>query len=400
MALLTQSITCPFCFSKFPVDGMLFRCVALACSGRAPDPTYSNARGFGTLPMGHIIPPTKQGFSVMSSIPKVAQCDVCKRETRTRICPECHFELSHDMGQIDQKIIAIIGGSNTGKSHYIATLVNKLQHEVGANYHFGLAMLGDSTRERWNADFYKPLFENKTVLQPTQPGAVDSRVKNPLIFRLTFGQGRTIRAINLSFFDTAGEDMASLGVDTLSIEARYISQADGILVLLDPLQIKTVRQKLFGNESEETKKRYLIPQAHPELIISRLRELLERANNIPANKRVKIPIAFTLSKTDVLDPIVTPDSALKRSSEHFGALDLDDVQSLDTEIGGYLRDWISANFTEEIGLKFANYRYFGISSLGRAPDASNHVDVNSRRVEDPFLWLLHQLNLIKGKKGR
>jgi len=82
-------------------------------------------------------------------------------------------------------------------------------------------------------------------------------------------------------------------------------------------------------------------------------------------------------------------------------LDLQDIQSVSTEIGNYMQSWVSSGFYQDIDLKFGNYRFFGVSSLGRQPDSSNHLaDVNPRRVEDPFLWLLYQFNLIRGKEGR
>jgi GTPase SAR1 family protein len=300
------------------------------------------------------------------------------------------------VGQIDQRIIAIIGGSNTGKSHYIATLIHRLEHEVGANFHFGVSKLGDETRDRWVRDFEEPLFKRRMVLQPTQRAELNTQVKKPLIFRLTLDQGNSIRELNLSFFDTAGEDMTFLAVDALSVEARYITQADGIIVLLDPLQIETVRQQL-----PEVNIPSPDPSAQPAFIVARLRELFEHRLNIPASKKIKIPIAFTLSKVDTLWPILAPDSALLRHSEHFGELDTDDVQSVSTEVSSYLKTWINLNFSEEIRLKFANYRYFGVSSLGEQPDAHNRLSsVNPLRVEDPFLWILYQLGLIKGKKGR
>lgn len=393
MISLRQSITCPFCFSTFAATEILFRCVALNCPGRAPDPIYANARGFAVAPMGYVLPPAKR----LVGIPRFAECDKCDRETRTRLCPKCHFELSHDVGQIDQRIIAIIGGSNTGKSHYIAALITRLQHEVGANFSFGVSMLGDGTRDRWLSDFYRPLFENKTVLQPTLRGAVDSRVKNPLIFRLTLGQGNRRRALNLSFFDTAGEDMTVLELDTLSIEARYICQADGIIVLLDPLQIESVRQRLPASINR--------PQpdlkAQPEFMVARLRELMERRLNLSPTKKVKTPIAFTISKIDTLRTLLSPDSALLRQSEHFGYLDLDEIQSVSVEVSSYLKAWINPNFSNNIDLHFSHYRYFGVSSLGEQPDAQNRLTtVSPRRVEDPFLWILSQLALVKGKKGR
>ncbi len=390
MDLLNQKITCPFCFSAFSPQELRFRCVGPGCSGRAPDAIYATSRGYGVTQMGRVLIPTKRAFG----LPRAAICDVCKTESRTRICPVCHFELSHDVGQIDQRIIAIIGGSNTGKSHYITSLIVRLQHEAGENFGFAVRMLGDNTQERWERDFYSPLYERKTVLQPTRPGEIDSRVKAPLIFRLTINSGGRKRALNISFFDSAGEDMTAL--DRLSVQARYICHADGIIFLLDPLQISSVRQQLPGVNAPNYD-----PKAAPEYIVGRLRDLFERQYNLPATKKITVPIAFTLSKVDTLLSIVEPGSALQRPSEHFGILDLADVQSMSTEIANYLKTWINPNFCTTIDHNFARYRYFGASSLGGMPDANNHlVKVEPLRVEDPFLWILYELDLIKGKKGR
>jgi hypothetical protein len=257
-------------------------------------------------------------------------------------------------------------------------------------------MLGDGTRERWNRDFYTPLFEKKQVLQPTQTSTVDSIVKTPLIFRLTFKVGNNIRALNISFFDTAGEDMSKLRVDTLSVEARYICKADGLIVLLDPLQIDSVRQQL----PDTIQKPLPDPMARPEFIVGRLRELFESFHHLSGSKKIPIPVAFTFSKVDTLRSIVAPDSALLQHSSHFGLLDLPDVQSVSTEIGNYVQAWINTGFYNEIDFKFANYHFFGVSSLGNQPEASGRVKIEPLRVEDPFLWILHEFKLIKGKKGR
>ncbi len=396
MPFLNQAITCPFCFSRFAPQEMLFRCVALKCTGRVPDTAYADARNIIAIPMGHVITPPKRSSFGSFSTPRALECNVCHQETRTRICPTCHYQLPHDIDQIDQRVIAIIGGSATGKSHYITTLVHRLQHEIGANFQFGLSMQGDETRTRWHNDFYRPLFEKHTILEPTQRVETNSSVKNPLIMRLTMGQGRSIHALDMSFFDTAGEDMAKLAVDTLSSEARYISQADGIIMLLDPLQVLSVRQRVAVG----TRLPFDESSANPENIGARLHELLESRLHIKPGKKVQIPIAFTVSKVDALRTIVAPDSALLRPSEHFGYLDLDDIQSMHTEMEAYLQMWISPGFNQNVTLKFANYRFFGVSALGGQPDAKNYVEVNSLRVEDPFLWLLYQLKLIQAKKGR
>lgn len=392
MQLLAGKITCPFCFESFTAQEIQFRCQNPGCSGRAPDMTYAQARGVPPLQMGHIVNGKKSVFG--RGTVRSIDCDICKKEARTRLCPKCHFELSHDVGLVDQKIIAIIGGSNTGKSHYIASLITRLQHVVGANFRFSVSMLGDGTRERWNRDFYTPLFEKKHILEPTQRSTLDSIVKTPLIFRLTFQDGNHIRALNISFFDTAGEDMSKLQVDALAVEARYICKADGLIVLLDPLQIESVRQQLPA-----VQKPLPDPMARPEFIVGRLRELLEGFYHLSGSKKIPIPVAFTFSKVDTLRSLVAPDSAILQHSGHYGELDLPDVQSVSTEIGNYVQAWINVGFYNEIDFKFANYRFFGVSSLGNEPAANGQVMVQPLRVEDPFLWILHQFKLIKGKKG-
>ncbi len=392
MLSFTAKIFCPFCFQAFPPQAVHFRCLSAQCTGRAKDTTYAEARGYNATVMGHVILPTKRSLPL--NVPNRAVCDICHTTSYTHLCPYCHFELSHDVGLVDQRIIAIIGARATGKTHYIAALITRLQHEVGKNFNLSLRILGDSSQERWLRDFYTPLFVHKTVLQPNQPAEVDPQVKSPLIFRLTCANGNFRRVLNISFFDSAGEDLTS--ITTMSLQNRYIAHADGIVFLLDPLQIPSVRQKLPAAH---------IPPADanavPEHMVSRVRDLFEREHKLRVTQKVKIPIAFTLSKVDTLFPLLEPGSEFYHRSRHYGYLDLNDIQSVHTEVANYLSSWIDPNFCNVIHNSFAYYNYFAVSSLGEQPDNSNHLSsVIPLRVEDPFLWLLYQFDLIKGKKRK
>ncbi len=392
MVAPTAEIICPRCFYAFPPHKLHFRCVAPTCTGREKDMLYAEASGYGITMMGRVLLPRKRGF--MLRVPQEAACDACGCISRTRLCPDCHFELPHDVGQIDQRSIAIIGGRATGKTHYIASLITRLQHEVGRNFDLAVRLLGDHTQERWERDFYTPLFVDKRVLQPNRPAEVDPQVKTPLIFRLTFDDGRYKRALNLSFFDSAGEDMTSL--NTMSLQNRYILHAHGIIFLLDPLQIPSMRQKLPKANVPPVD-----PQASPEYIVGRLRDLFERENNVRATHKIKVPVAFTLSKVDTMFSLLDPGSALHHPGGHSGYLDLDDVESVHTEIANYLAAWISPNFCDIIHNNFAHYRFFGVSSLGEQPDLDNCLShVSPLRIEDPFLWILFRLRLVRGVTRR
>jgi hypothetical protein len=390
-----SKITCPYCFETFEANKVKFRCVNPKCAKRGPDEQYARARGLQPLIMGHVYESRDNSWRIkLLQFRLSARCDSCSKESSKRLCPHCHFELSHDAGLIDDYKIAIIGGSDTGKGHYIATLIHKLEHEIGTQFKFGLRMLGDETRERFENDYRTPLFRRKSVLQPTRSSTIDTKVKQPMIFRFTIESSGRRRAVNLSFFDSAGEDMQSL--DIMDTEARYICFASGIIFLLDPLQIETVRQKLPKDFLPQPQ-----PLAEPIYIVERLRELFERQYGLPATAKVRTPVAFVLSKTDALWPIIDASSSLRYPGEHFGYFNLSDAQSVHTEIWSYLQSWMGGGFASRVETNFANYRYFGVSSLGHAPDKQGKIDtVSPVRVEDPFLWILYRLRLVRGRKDR
>jgi len=153
-----QKLVCPFCFSPFHAQDIHFRCIEPNCKGGAEDTIFARERGLQPERKGHVFGVDKTQNSQITGITRFVRCDVCLRESSTRLCPECHFELSHDIGQVPLRRIAVVGGRATGKSHYIASVISAFRNEVGDNFHLALRMLGDETQIRWENDFYRPLF--------------------------------------------------------------------------------------------------------------------------------------------------------------------------------------------------------------------------------------------------
>lgn len=392
---MSGQITCLFCFSRFPPEDALFRCTNPACPDSAPDPEYARYEGLpGIGPMGRVFaaPPPARGLLGRAAPVLAADCPTCGRTTQKRICPVCRHELQHDAGLVDEKIIAVIGGRSAGKSSYIAALVRRLRNEVAMNFGTSLNAMNETTRLRYRQDFEQPLYIDRRVLQATPPAGLEARTKTPLVFRLTFHTGRRLnRVASLVLFDTAGEDMQSL--DAMSTEARYICHADALIFLLDPLQIDTVRALLPAASLPVRD-----PNAEPLQIVERLRELYERGFGLRPGQKIGRPVAFTLAKIDTLYPIIDPGSALLRTGEHFGYLNLRDVETVHTEISNYIQAWMGPAFNNTVRSSFQTYRFFGVSALGRAPDRDSIQTVTPLRVEDPMLWILHQFGQIVGRK--
>src|SRR5437588_79978 len=131
-----KMIICPFCFEEFPTEDLRLRCMKLECTGKSEDALYAHARGYASTIMGRVLVPGKG--RVRHGLPYQVRCDFCNTVSHTFLCPNCHFELPHDIGQIDQKIIAIIGARASGKSHYIASLINQLEQVIAPSFQMSL----------------------------------------------------------------------------------------------------------------------------------------------------------------------------------------------------------------------------------------------------------------------
>ncbi len=388
-----RPITCPFCFTQFGAAEALFRCGNPRCPGRGEDATYAEFQGLmNAQTMGPVFEVEAEGTGRRGRPLRAATCPDCGQDTHKRVCPTCHYELLYDAGLTEERTIAIMGGRGTGKSNYIAMLIDRLENEIGAHFEAGVRAMGDRTRERYDRDFYTPLFRNNQVIPPTRTAGVDIATRTPLVFRIQFSTGK---AANLVIFDTAGEDMQSL--EAISTEARYLLFADALIFLMDPLQIPAVRQLVPEKALPPAD-----PGAEPEYIVGRLRELYEQEFGLRGKDKIAKPVAFALSKVDMLYPLLDPGSGLFRTGEHFDGLNVRDLQSIHTEVGAYLRAWLGLRFETLVRMNFATYHYFGVSSFGKAPEgAAGQQTVEGAaplRIEDPILWIFNAFGLIRPRR--
>ncbi|WP_222429928.1 hypothetical protein [Paenibacillus cremeus] len=326
-------------------------------------------------------------------------CPTCHKETSRRICPECSAELPYTWGQQKEHVISIIGAKESGKSHYIAVLLDKIMKQMSLNFKCSLQALNDETIHRYREDFYNPIYKRKETLNVTLSGRTNDMVKKPLLYNLSFygkdfwGRKKISSVITLAFFDTAGEDLNN--EDTMSTVNKYIYNSSGIILLLDPLQFTDVREYLKRGSS--------IPQQNtdPYEILTRTINIIHKGQDIPAQKLIDIPLAVTLSKLDALnnaDIMFDESSVVKHPSPHIakGSLQEKEFPLIYQEIRTFLTNFGGSNFVSLAESKFQKHSFFGISALGKSPQGTNKIDVvNPHRVEDPFLWLLSKNKILK-----
>jgi len=391
IASLFQKEICPYCFEYFHIKDTPFRCTSppSRCAP-APDAIYQSAWA-DSRPLGKVLKPSGK---FKDRFKQSHRCGSCGHQSRKRLCPHCHSDLPHTTGQFKNYIFAVIGAKEAGKSHYIAVLINQLKKQIGPNMDMLLEPMNDKTIDRYRKDFYNPVYDDGKVIEATHSALADRSIQQPLVYSITFsgksllGNERIKKAFVLVFFDTAGEDLND--EDVMSTVNKYIYRSDGIVLLIDPLQLLSVRDQVPNDTA--------LPQKNTESvdILNRTTRLIEKGCELKPTDKIKTPLAIAFSKFDAVLPLIDPQFQLHATANHDKGFDMGDFEAINIEMMSLLDQWNGQDIIHLAQTRYTKHGFFGLSALGCNPhDTSKIPSVIPRRVEDPFLWLLAQNRIIK-----
>jgi hypothetical protein len=366
-----ETIICPYCFEEFPVEQMLFDSYS---GGEAMPGRYGPLERMLGRPLTP--PKNKRGQWL----------------TR-KLCPkDPNHILPVTAGSQTSLVIGIIGAKFSGKSHYIASLIERLENQVGADLQTALLPVTDETRERYRREFYNPLFGKGLVL-PLTVGTPP-----PLIYDLTldgklWGEKRN-RAITLALYDTAGENLQD--ATTARQMVQYLRVASGLIFLVDPLQVPSVREALPPSVQPPP----LDQDAAPNQIMANVLQLLENGAVLNSNAPLSIPVAVALTKCDVLRDagLIDTNRLWNMDKRHIGYFDVEAHEDMSGMMGEYVQRWSMAAHST-VQRRFSRHAFFGLSATGCAPDphTGRYKFISPWRVEDPLLWLLAELGVIPAR---
>lgn len=375
-------VLCPYCFQAWSTKVAAFRCTS-SDSERCPreeDEPFGRLRGEAARLAPRVF--TQEGklgraFAVKPGKPVRCRCGAPTRP----VCPDCHSDLPQRFAEAPSRSMALIGTKAAGKSNFIAVALHELEHRVGPKFSGSLMLLDDASRTRVDRELMPRLYGQGMVLEASASARTDARIREPLVARLTLGSAGDTSQSNLVFFDSAGEDLESL--DVLEREARYITRSDGLILLVDPLQIPAVREELAGSvelppEPVDTYK-----------MLGRVAALLREARGIPGNRQIDVPLALAASKFDAVRPLLPEGHPVFSLPSHDGRFDPQVARSVSAAVRSDLAGWIGERLDSFVREEFATVSYFGLSALGESPVESRLPNgVAPHRVEDPILWML------------
>ncbi|WP_409344076.1 TRAFAC clade GTPase domain-containing protein [Paenibacillus sp. MBLB4367] len=397
-------IVCPFCFEKYHPDEVVFR----AAHHREDDEDYALAEddvlnryrkrfGLGTFDeLEAVIPPDTipEENKLYAGRVLVGITDRYNIVSRRRLCPKCHNDLPLTVGKTPSNIISIIGPSQVGKSVYMTSLIHTLEHTTAGNFDAACMPINTEISRKYRDQYEEPLFEQGNVLRSTQV----SEVQEPLIFQFTF-KDESKDPLTLVFFDVAGEGMTDRAY--MEMRASHVKNSTGMLLLIDPLQIKTIRDRIkinVGEKPGDFTDRHDSPR---EVIINLFDSFIGHQGG-----KTNIPTAIVLTKSDMLHFLKEEDGEYIRSNSnvfhnmvHAKTFNVAEFENINGEIRRFIEK-VDRPLKGAIDVNFSDTAYFAVSALGSNPvDLKVKGVISPIRVDEPFLWLLYRLGYIEGKEG-
>jgi GTPase SAR1 family protein len=321
------------------------------------------------------------------------------QELAARQCPRCGELLPHNIEHTQNRIVGLVGGVASGKSHYIASLVHDLKRgealaKIGCTR---FAPVNQDVDMRYKARYHDPVFVRREPL-PFTPRLGPGEVNRPLIYEMIF-KGRTKmegqKLVNLTLFDASGEQIQD--EEQMVLYSRYILNAAAIIVLVDPLTMPDVRERLPHHMRPEAVNNY---DAFD--ILNTVTRTYERYRGLKPGTPINVPVVITIAKSDLLRYALEGlglQAAFTRHANYDEGFDLDDFGAVSEEVQEVIARLAGPGLIDASRATFPNLAFSAISATGSSPDSTGYFSaVTPRRVLDPLLWSLWKLNMISATR--
>ena len=343
---------------------------------------------------------------------KPVKCIQCEDSVMIRKCPDCHEELPQAILDTDNLPFSIVGVTSSGKTNYITVMLEELRKFPQIALRPINNTVGNIQELNKNS-----IYENKVPVPATPPGTTPPQIwviqdisdeatiadaKIPLLWTIRKLLKRTNRKVpthTFTIFDGAGEDYEN-HLDPQSTICRYLQTSKAVLITLDPLIFEEVRSKVDSDELRASLGDNRASNMESANIVNNLASYIRSASGIETDRPLNIPVAIILTKFDMLinhenfaqDAIIKQPSKAVDENRHINTTEFEQI---DKEIRDWLENIDETAFVNAVDANFKKALFFGVSSFGHAPDASNHLEnVTPHRVLDPILWLFYKAGFI------
>ncbi len=400
------SIICPHCWLHFDSEHLLYIAAHPALTG---DPIL------GSNAMKRFTP---EKFNALGQA-----LDEMSMPTSDVACPRCRLKIP--LTVIDEKnfYFSLVGATSSGKSYYLATLLNILRKTLIND--FACSLLDVDPEMNQVLDSYEStLFHSVrrhevAVLPKTQQTGDDFvntvRLNNipvmlpkPFVYEMKFltGNDRS-KNCNIIFYDNAGEQFEP-GADSVSNPGtRHLACSNGIVFIFDPLNDAVMRQLCNPDEPQLKNDSHVYAQTS---LLSEMIARIRKHRNMRSGDKCSIPLVIAAGKYDAWQHLfprrLFPDMISRIPGKLSGAWQKNHVMDISFSLRELLLEYVpelvntAEGFFEKV--IFVPCSSFGcISSVAQSGQLGVIPEkLNPQWVEQPFLTLLHEYALIEAAENQ
>lgn len=298
-------------------------------------------------------------------------------KTAIRICPHCHNPLPPSYGKYPVKFISVVGITSSGKTVYLSQLLKNFNTYMGKG---GCVAFRLSDNEK---HFVQSHQVERDV--PLPIGTPPSVLSTPLFYNIKNKHNETYTIV---LYDIAGENCVV--PEKMEKFGPFILNADAFILLMDPQQFSDIHQNLHSDIDEPT-----------EVLNAMYNAFMSRDNQPP-----KTPMAASFSKSDRLKERFAEGSHVFMDIETQGGFDVRGYTNVKGEVKHFLNSMPQGQtFVSMMEELFRVNGYFAFTALdcevrkleedknGQPRYAPSSLP-NPKRIEEPLLWILHQLGVV------
>jgi hypothetical protein len=295
-----------------------------------------------------------------------------------RLCRECEFPLPDGVGERDIITIAVVGPQGSGKSHFLASaLVAAYRDQAMIDLGFETFYpVGDS--ERRLHDYFERVFEERKALDKNQSN--DAVRHQPLEFSVS----RDGQIATLLLHDVAGEDL--MEAKRRNTVAPFVNHADGIIFMIDPWGLKSVRERIGDKYPDAAKAAAGYTQT------SIVNSIADDRTRIDRRLVEQVPAAFAISKSDLISEALGIGVDKFKGGEKTASQRVAEIHDISTMIRGEVLEQLGERSLISAMSRFEAASLHLVAAIGSQPGPDERVTkLEPSRVTDPLFSVLERI---------
>ena len=301
-----------------------------------------------------------------------------KRGSLDAVCPVCGITLKG--AESVPLYVPIVGGRSAGKTAYITAFSYQFIEEVAPRNDLSITHYDKEYESFYKNEISTDYLGGTTRMTQTE---TDINKASSKAFGF-FVEGKKLKPKRMvRLYDVAGESFIENTENELQLQYQY---CHGIVFVLDPLTIPTVRNLLDDTVSEKDKNS--VGTLDSGLVLDAFMNKLREVTGQSATTASNTPIAVVISKHDIkgLEKFVGEDEIGAFLDAH--GLGMDSyLDAEDALCRKFLKENGLANFVSNIEMKFKTNRFFVCSAIGHVRESGRY---NPKGVLEPMEWIFGQ----------